>query len=50
MFEVFLEIYRCGSFPLLSAPTLSFASEQTLKDLKKSQGHHVELRRVDVAN
>ena len=30
---------RCGSFPLLSAPTLSLASEQILKDLKGSQGH-----------
>ena len=30
---------RCGSFPLLSASTLSLASEQTLKDLKRSQGH-----------
>ena len=27
---------RCGSFPLLLHPTLSLASEQTLKDLKRS--------------
>ena len=30
---------RCRSLPLLSAPTLFLASEQTLKDLKISQGH-----------
>ena len=34
----------------LPHPTLSLASEQTLKDLKRSQGHHVEVRRVDLAN
>ena len=34
---VLLGINRCGSFPLLSAPTLSLASDQTLKDLKRSQ-------------
>ena len=32
-----LGINRCDSFPLLSAPH-SLASEQTLKDLKRSQG------------
>ena len=32
-------IHRCGSFPLLSTPPRSLASEQTLKDLKRSQGH-----------
>ena len=37
---------RCGSFPCFAHPTLSLASEQTLKDLKSSQGH----RRVDLAN
>ena len=31
---------RCGSFPLLSHPTLSLVSEQTLKYLKRSQGHY----------
>ena len=31
-------------------PTLSFASEQTLKGLKRSQGANVEVRRVDLAN
>ena len=31
-------------------PTLSLASEQTLKDLKRSQGHHVEMRKVDLTN
>ena len=36
---VLLGMNRCGSFPLLSAPTLSLASEQTLKYLKRSQGH-----------
>ena len=36
---VLLGMNRCGSFPLLSAPTLSLASEQTLKDLKRFQGH-----------
>ena len=36
---VLLEMNRCDSFPLLSAPhSLSLASEQTLKDLKRSQG------------
>ena len=31
---------RCGIFPLLSAShSLSLACEQTLKDLKSSQGH-----------
>ena len=42
--ELILLIYqgliRCSSFPLLSAlHSLSLASEQTLKDLKRSQGH-----------
>ena len=36
---VLLGMNRCGSFPLLFAPPLSLVSEQTLKDLKKSQGH-----------
>ena len=31
-------------------PTLSLASKQTLKDLKRSQGSNVEVRRVDLAN
>ena len=31
-------------------PTLSLASEQTLKDLKRSQGHQLEVRRVYLAN
>ena len=31
-------------------PTLSLASEQTLKDLKRSQGTNVEMRIVDLAN
>ena len=42
---------RFGSLPLLSAPhSLSLASEQTLEDLKTSQGTNVVLRRVDWAN
>ena len=37
---VLLGMDRCGSFPLLSAPhSLSLASEQTLKDLRRSQGY-----------
>ena len=48
---VLLGINRCSSFPLLFAPlSLSLASEQTLKDLKRFQGHHVEVRRVDLVN
>ena len=47
---VLLGMNRCGSFPFLSYPTLSLASEQTLKDLKRSQRHHDEVRRVDLAN
>ena len=36
---VLLGINKCGSFPLLSAPlSLALASEQRLKDLKRSQG------------
>ena len=31
-------------------PTLSLASEQILKDLKRSQGNHVEVRSVDLTN
>ena len=31
-------------------PTLSLASEQILKELKRSQGTSVEVRRVDLAN
>ena len=39
---------RCFPFPTRS---LSLASEQTLNDLKRSQGHQrVEVRRVDLAN
>ena len=34
---VLLGMDRCGIFPLLS--TLSLSSEQTLKDLKRFQGH-----------
>ena len=30
--------------------TLSFASERVLKDLKRSHGHNVEVRREDLAN
>ena len=30
--------------------TLSLASEKTLKDLNRSQGHHVEVRSLDLAN
>ena len=36
---VLLEMDRCSSCPLLSTPPLPLASEQTLKDLKRSQGH-----------
>ena len=31
-------------------PTLSLASEQTLKDLKRSQGTNLEVRRLGLAN
>ena len=31
-------------------PTLSLASEQTLKDLKNPRGTNVQMRRVDLAN
>ena len=31
-------------------PTLSLASERTLKYLKRSHGHHVEVRRMELAN
>ena len=31
-------------------PTLSLASEQTLKDQRRSQGHNVEVRRVDLSS
>ena len=37
---VLITMSRCGSFPLFSAPTLSLASEQPLKDLKRDQGHN----------
>ena len=37
---VSLGMNRCGSFPLLSAPLSSLASERSLKDLKRSQGSH----------
>ena len=39
---VLIGINRCGSFPCFPYPpplSLSLASEQTLKDLKRSQGH-----------
>ena len=32
-------INRCDSFPLLSVPDSLLASEQTLEDLKRSQGY-----------
>ena len=32
---------RYDSFPCFRHPTLLLASEQTLKDLKRSQGHHL---------
>ena len=35
---VLLGINKCGSFPFFPHLTLSLTSEQTLKDLKKSQG------------
>ena len=41
---------NCGSFPLLSAPTLSLASDQSLKDLKRSQGHQRGGEGVDLTN
>ena len=44
---VLLGINRCSSFILLSAPTLSLACEQTLKD---SRGYNMEVSRVDLAN
>ena len=31
-------------------PTISLVSQQTLKDLKISQGHHVEVKIMDLAN
>ena len=43
----FLRMNRCGSFPLFPHPTLSFASDQTLKD---PQGTNEEVRIVDLAN
>ena len=49
-FAVLLEMNRCGSFPLLSALTLSLASEHTLKDLKRSQGIGMGVKRVNLAN
>ena len=36
---VLLGMDRYGSFPLLSVLHSSLASEQTLKDLRRSQGH-----------
>ena len=37
---VLLGMDKCGSFPLLSTSySLSLASEQILKDLRRSQGH-----------
>ena len=47
---VLLGLNRCGRFSVLSAPTLYLASEQTLKQLKRSQGHQRGVRRVDLAN
>ena len=47
---VLLGMNKCGSFPLLSNPTLSLASEQTLKDPKRSQGSQRGGRRVDLSN
>ena len=44
---ILLGINQCGSFQLLSAPTLSLASEHTLKD---PRGPNVGVRRVDLAN
>ena len=43
---VLLGMKRCGIFP---HPTLSLASEHTLKDVKRSQGPSVEVRRADLA-
>ena len=57
MAAVLLGMNRRGSFPLLPHSTFSLASEQTLKILKRSQGHqrggediNVEVRRVYSAN
>ena len=44
---VLLGMNRCCRFPLLSSPTFSLASEQTLKDPRSPS---VEVRRVDSAN
>ena len=38
MVAVLLGMNRCGSFPLISHSTLSLASEQTLKVLRRFQG------------
>ena len=45
-----LRMNRCGSFPFLSAShSLSLASDQTLKGLKRSQSTSLEMVRVDLA-
>ena len=49
-FAAFLGIYSCGSFPLLSASHSLFRIWIDLKDLKISQGHREEVRRVDLTN
>ena len=38
------------AFRCLPHLTLSLPSEQTLKDVKKSQGNNMEVRRVDLVN
>ena len=43
-----IELVR--QLPVAFHTPLSLPSEQILKDLKRSQGHHVEVRRVDLAN
>ena len=47
LFQEFIAAVASHCFP---HPTLSFASEQTLKDLKRSQGHPEEVKTVDLAN
>ena len=47
---VLLGMNRCGSFRWFLHPTLSLASEQTLKDRKSFHGHQRGVRRVDLAN
>ena len=48
--QLFYEFIGAVASRCFPRPTLSFASEQTLKDLKRSQGHREEVRRVDLAN